>query len=120
MRQCTATTDNQAESCNGNSAVELQAASASAKLRQLTQSDKRIEIKMKIVPVPSPRVGFCGFSPPKQNIKPLNLNMKDYIQGKILSNFQCQALLHKRKATLLKTFWRLFVLVERHFRSKNN
>jgi len=70
MRQCTATTDNQAESCNRNSAVELQAASASAKLRQLTQSDKRIEIKMKIVPVPSPRVGFGGFSPPKQNIKP--------------------------------------------------
>ena len=45
-RQCNAPTRNQAEICKGSSAVDIRAESASAKLRQLNQTDKRNEATM--------------------------------------------------------------------------
>jgi len=44
-----ATTCNQAESCKGSSAMEIRAARASAKLRQLNRTDKGIELTMQLL-----------------------------------------------------------------------
>jgi len=49
IRQCTATTRNQAEICSGSSAIERRAASASAMLRQSNRTDKRVELKMQLL-----------------------------------------------------------------------
>jgi len=47
--------------------------------------------------------GFGGFSPSKQSTKPPNWKMKHYKSVDVLSNFQYQVSLHKRKAP----YWKL-------------
>jgi len=47
-----------------------------------------------------------GFTPQTKLQAPQNWNMKHYESVEFLSIFECQAPLHKRKAPLLKTFWR--------------
>jgi len=65
-------------------------------------------------PVPSPRGAFGGLSPKNKALSPPIWNMKHYKSVKIVAIFsvnppaQTQSLPQKRKAHLLKTFWRRF------------
>jgi len=68
-------------------------------------------------PVPSLQGSFGGLSPPNKAPSPPNWNMKRYKPVEFLSIFrmsshpaQTQTLPQKRKAPLLKSFWRRFCL----------
>jgi len=56
---------------------------------------------------------LVGLGPQTKHQDSTNLNMNQYNSVKFLSNFQ--AFLHKRKASLMKTFWRRFCFDKLYF-----
>ena len=117
IRQCTATSRNQAESCNGSSAMEISTSGASAKLRESNRTDKRIDLTM-LVPWPAQNFGraktfdFLGnqqyfvSDTASQSIRFLDMLKiweHDPLAPQSYAYVQCN----------------YFTRVERHFRSKN-
>jgi len=89
--------------------------SPSLSLQKLERSKRRISMSY-VEPVPSPQGGFWGLSPPKQSSKSSQTetwNTKNQLG--FCQFLECQATPHKpkvpsqkRKAPLLKPFWRRF------------
>jgi len=64
-------------------------------------------IKM-IEAVPSPRGALVGLAPPNKATSPQIETWNTINQWSFCQFLECQAPPHKRKAPLLKTFWRRF------------